>query len=225
MTFYKITSTEPAADYLAGIIKEHLGRDEKVAWLVCGGSAIAVAVQASRKLDNLDLSNLFVTLTDERFVPPDNPESNWKQLMDAGLKLPGAQLLPVLDGSDIKSTTARYSDILKTALNETRYRIGLFGMGADGHIAALFPGFEQLNEKKLYAASLTNSPKPPSARMTMAPAAIARLDEAVIFARGSEKKTALQKLGQDLSPGKQPAQILKAIPKLTVYNDQIGESI
>jgi 6-phosphogluconolactonase len=223
--FYKISSLQPIADYLTTTISSHLGKGEKVLWLVTGGSSIEVAVQTSRQLTGQELSNLYVTLTDERYVPLDDPESNWKQLLDAGFSLPGARLLPVLKNEEMQATTKRYADLLQKVLSEANFKIAMFGMGPDGHIAALFPNFPQINEAGSYATSLSNSPKPPQLRMTITVPAIKKLDEAVIIATGAEKKPALEKLEQDLTPKEQPAQLLKTLPKLTVYNDQIGEEI
>jgi 6-phosphogluconolactonase len=223
--FYKISSLQPAADYLARTISSHLGKGEKVLWLVTGGSSIEVAVQTSRQLTSQELSNLYVTLTDERYVPLDDPESNWKQLLDAGFSLPGAQLLPVLKNEEMQATTKRYADLLQKVLSEANFKIAMFGIGPDGHIAALFPDSPEIEESNTFATSLNNSPKPPPLRMTITAPAIKKLDEAVIIATGAEKKQALEKLEQDLTPNEQPAQLLKTLPKLTVYNDQIGEEI
>jgi 6-phosphogluconolactonase len=225
MRFYKTQTTEPAVNYIVDIIKKHLGMGEKVLWLVTGGSAIEVAVNASKKLNDFELSNLFVTLTDERFAPKGHMDSNWQQLIDSGFTLANAQLFPVLNNDDIGQTTANYEGVLQKIINQTDYRIGLFGMGPDGHIGALFPHFSQLKEEKKYVVALKNSPKPPSMRMTMTIPAIMNLDEAIISVRGSDRKEVIEKLNMDVSVDEQPAQILKKLPKLTIFNDQIGEEL
>jgi 6-phosphogluconolactonase len=223
--FYKLSSSGPVVEYLVTTIQNHLKKDQKVLWMVTGGSAIKVAAKASHKLGNSNLRNLYVTLTDERYVPASHEDANWKQLQDAGFNLPEAQLRPVLSNQSIEQTTQHYANILQEVLSEADYKIGLFGMGPDGHIAALFPHFPQVDEEELYATALTNSPKPPPKRLMMTPRSIKELDEAVIFACGAEKKEALDNLGKKLKPSEQPAQILKTLPRLTIYNDQIGEKI
>jgi 6-phosphogluconolactonase len=96
-------------------------------------------------------------------------------------------------------------------------------MGEDGHIAALFPGSAQLKEHNKYAVNLNNSPKPPKERITMTFEAIKNLSEAIIFTKGSNKLPAIDKLKQNLNINEQPAQFLKNLSKLTLFNDQIGD--
>jgi 6-phosphogluconolactonase len=223
MQFYKISSDEPAVSFLVHTLKTHLKKGEKVLWLVTGGSGITLAAKVAKQLAGADTSSLYVTLTDERFVPRNHPDSNWKQLTDAGFLLPGAQLFPVLNNEDMTATTKKFAENIQMLLNKTDYKIGLFGMGPDGHVAALFPSLPQINDTKSYALSLSDSPKPPPLRITIAPPAIKRLNEAVIFAKGDEKRPQLEKLNNDIDCSKQPAQILKVLAKLTIFNDQIGE--
>jgi 6-phosphogluconolactonase len=223
MQFYKIDSYQPVADYLAETLRTRLNNGEKVFWLLTGGSAISVAAAVSKQLTNLSLDHLTVSLTDERFGEVGFADSNWQQLKVAGFSLPGAKLEPVLIGKDLPQTITHYDQILRSNLEKADFSIGLFGIGPDGHIAALYPHFPQLNEVKSFATSFNNSPKPPPLRTTMTIPAITQLHEAVVYAMGKEKWPQIEKLAQNLPVDEQPAQVLKALPKLTVYNDHQGE--
>jgi 6-phosphogluconolactonase len=223
--FVKTSSISKPVDYLRQTISGHLNAGENVLWLCAGGSVAKIAANLSHKFTGNNIDKLYVSLTDERFVRAGDADSNWQQMVSSGFKIPDAKLYPVLDNSTLQETTDKYDRQLKKLFLLADYKIALFGMGADGHIAALFPNFPQLREDKLYAVSLNNSPKPPPNRITMTFEAIKNLDEAVIFAAGDEKLPALEKLQQQASAEELPAQFLKKLPKLTIFNDRIGEEI
>jgi 6-phosphogluconolactonase len=225
MQFYKCDDSDTVAKYIAKSISSQLINNKKVLWLIAGGSVTRIAALVCANLADRKLGNLSITLTDERFVPQNDPESNWRQLENSGFKLSSAKLYPVLNGFDLEKSTKDYDDTLRQLINEADFKIALFGMGADGHFAALFPGFAQLHESEKYALSFSNSPKPPKQRMTMTFTAIQKLDGAVLFAVGDEKKPAIEKLNRQVSIDEQPAQFLKKLPKVTIFNDQIGDTL
>src|SRR5690606_33493720 len=117
-------------------------------------------------------------------------DSNWKQLEVAGFNLPQAKLFPVLSGEDLITITKKYSDILKQELDKADYKIGLFGIGSDGHTAGILPHSPALTSHAFahaYEAS-------PFVRITMTPKAIELLDEAVVFAQGETKWPVIRSL-------------------------------
>jgi 6-phosphogluconolactonase/glucosamine-6-phosphate isomerase/deaminase len=219
MTFRKITDTAPVVKYLADTIQRHLAKNQKVLWLVPGGSAIAVAAEVSKKLQGTDLHNLAVTLTDERFGPVGHPDSNWQQLSEAGFVLDGASLVPVLVNEDRSATTARFDDLLRKTLESAQYRLGFFGIGPDGHTAGILPGSPAVTAAE-YAAGYDAEN---FQRITMTPPAIAALDEAVVYAIGEAKWPVLDQLETDKPLNEQPSQALKTVPQLTIFNDYKGE--
>jgi 6-phosphogluconolactonase/glucosamine-6-phosphate isomerase/deaminase len=226
MTFYKTTSTEPAIEYAATSITRHLSSGQRVLWLLTGGSGIKTEVEISHLLSGHDLSNLSVGLTDERFPLGhsdfiNHKDANWKQIMDAGFSLEEAKLVPVLKGKGIEATTEEFNKSLSELMLGSDYKIGLFGMGADGHTAGILPGSPAAIEKNGLACHYETAD---FIRITMTFEAIKMLDEAVLCAFGEAKKPALENLrDKNLPLNDQPAQILKSIEKLTIFNDQIGD--
>jgi 6-phosphogluconolactonase/glucosamine-6-phosphate isomerase/deaminase len=216
----KTHDPEQPAKFLAGEITRHLKKGQSVLWLVTGGSAIEVAVKTAGLLGDIDLGGLHVALTDERYGPVSHADSNWQQLINAGFKLPGAQLQPVLEGADMPQTTAAYDDYLRNQLDQADFSLGLFGMGADGHCAGILPASPAVGSKD-YASSYQG---PDFKRITMTPLAIAKLDQAVLYAVGKSKIPALQQLQQSVPLGVMPAQALKRAGELIVYNDYQGDS-
>lgn len=217
--YIKVSDSRPVVDHLADTIKKRLDSGQRVFWLIPGGSAIAIAVAVGKRLADVDARSLHVTLTDERYGPVGHRDSNWQQLIDAGFDIPSAQLAPVLTGDDIDETIRAFVVYLETQLASADYSIGLFGMGADGHTAGVLPGDSAAIGDDLVKHYSADDYQ----RVTMTLAAIARLDEAAVYAVGPEKIDALEKLQKEFTLEEQPAQILKRVAVSTIYNDLRGD--
>lgn len=205
-----------AAEHISATIKENLSANQKVLWLLSGGSGIQVVLQAAKHLQNIDLTNLSVTLTDERYGPFNHPNENWKQLLDQGFVLPGANLYRPLINTSRTTTTDQFNAWISQKITDADYTIGLFGIGTDGHTAGIKPYSDAANSNT-WAESFTGND---FERITITPFTIGQLDEVVIQAAGTDKRATLQQLlHQAVSIPEQPAQILKTITKCTLYTD------
>ena len=210
------TNLEDPARFIADSIIRELGKGKKVLFFATGGSSIAVASKMAELLNGKLLQNLTIVLTDERYGALNHPDSNWYQLMKKGFDLPGAILIPTLIGEDIIATTKKFNIILGKQLEKAEYKIGLFGVGKDGHTAGNLPGSIAVLSQDLACHYET----PAFARITITPRAIKMLDEAVVWMQGQEKWQVVKDLlGSDIDIIKQPAQILKKIPLLTIFTD------
>lgn len=221
LSFKRVVDSGPAVDYIAGALRSHLEKGEKVLWLLPGGSAIAAAAEVGQRLSGLDLSNLAVSLTDERYGEVGHADSNWRQLQEAGLDLPGARLFPVLTGLDGQATVARWQAELEELLTSCDYKLGFFGIGPDGHTAGVLPGSPAMTTPGLVALYDGGAFQ----RITTTPAAISRLDEAVVLAMGEAKRKALEGLKTEKPINEQPAQVLKRLNSCIIFNDVIGEEL
>jgi 6-phosphogluconolactonase len=72
-------------------------------------------------------------------------------------------------------------------------------MGPDGHVCSLFPGHALLAERTLRVASLTDSPKPPPARVTLTLKALADARALYFLVTGEAKKDAVKAALEDAS--------------------------
>ncbi len=95
---------------------------------------------------------------DERMVPPDHAESNYRMANEALLSkvgIPPENVHRIGGVGDAGSNASAYELELRALFGEDgwpRLDLILLGMGDDGHTASLFPGTAALNEKRLWVA-------------------------------------------------------------------------
>ena len=77
----------------------------------------------------------------------------------------------------------------------------VLGIGPDGHVASLFPGFPQLDVDDAIAVGVTGSPKPPPERVTLTYPALARSEEVWFVVSGSDKAGAVGRALAAQPPG------------------------
>ena len=191
-------------------------------WLVCGGSNIASIVDTMKAIPADLTDELTVTLTDERYGPVDHPDSNLRQLYEAGFNPRQARVLPVLEADkSLEQTTGHYQRLAKQAFADSDIVIATFGIGADGHIAGILPDSPAAYEEEQWTAGYNAGN---FMRLTLTFPALRHIDIAYALAFGEAKRAALTKLQSTSTTLKdQPAQILKELPEVYLYSDQVKE--
>ena len=204
---------------LVTLLKGH----KKVLWLLAGGSNIPIAAevmsQIRRKVSSDELSRLTLALTDERYGPVGHADSNWFQLTQTSVDLSGIKTYPILRDLPLAETIDAYGKDAEIFLNSADVIIAQFGMGADGHIAGLLPHCSALQSTHLVDGYVGQ----PFTRISLTIPVLRKINVAYAFIFGESKKVALQKLRDEtLSLAEQPAQILREIPEVYVYEDVLG---
>jgi len=130
-------------------------------------------------------SQLEIYFADERAVPIDHAESNYRLAKETLLKkhpeLLGQMFRMPADAPDRDQAAKRYGRKLPDPID-----VLVLGMGPDGHTASLFPGSSSLDEVEQRVISVT-APKPPPERMTITRTVIERARTIVMIAAGAEK--------------------------------------
>ena len=122
------------ADAIAAALPEQ-GR---ASLIVTGGSSVGETYDALAAMD-LGWQRITVALSDDRWVPPDTPESNARLVLGRLLvgKAAAAAFEPLAHGGASPAEDALAAEPLVARL--APFAAVLLGMGEDGHIASLFP--------------------------------------------------------------------------------------
>jgi 6-phosphogluconolactonase len=155
---------------------------------LAGGSTPKVMYAALRKAD-VDWPKVEIYFGDERCVPPDHADSNYKMAKEALLEhvdIPGAQIHRMHGEDDPAGAAASYADVLPGEPLD----LVLLGMGPDGHTASLFPGTAALAETfQTVVANYVD--KLATWRLTMTYPVLSGARRVAIVTVGSEKADAL----------------------------------
>ena len=137
---------------------------------------------------------------DERFVPHDHPESNYRMAREAMLArapVPPENIHPVPADGTPEDAAQRYERTLQeaygaTALDPARplFDLTLLGVGPDGHTASLLPGDPVLDERNRWMAVVAHGR--PEIRITMTYPAIESSRRVAFLVAGREKASILR---------------------------------
>ena len=143
---------------------------------------------------------------DERAVPPDHPDSNYRMARSALLDQVALASVHRIRGELGAVAAAReYEAELRAHFGSAgfpAFDLMLLGLGADGHTASLFPGSPALLERSRWAA---DAPGPPPARSRVTlTAPVLEAARAVLFlVAGADKAGALRRWVKP-RPGEEP---------------------
>lgn len=136
-----------SADFLMRRVKDK-SSFENVSIALSGGSTPKQIFKyiADNYAENIDWQKLKIFFGDERCVPPNHNDSNFKmakeELFDK-ISIPGENIYRIQGENEPVKETERYSEILKSNLpfqnNLPQFDIVMLGLGEDGHTASIFP--------------------------------------------------------------------------------------
>lgn len=222
MQYVLTTDGEDGIAELSKRLLDEIGAGKRVLWLLSGGSNIAPAVAIMDLITPEASQHLTLLLVDERYGPVDHINSNCKQLIDCGFDQKLATVITVLQPNmSFSDTRKHYNDAVAKAFADHDVVIAQLGIGSDGHIAGIIPGSSASTEDTQLVAQFHHDPFD---RLTLTFPALRQIDVAYVFAFGTAKYQPLANLhDKNLPLTEQPAQILKQLPEVYIFNDQIGE--
>lgn len=168
---------------------------------VSGGSTprALFRILANEYRDAVAWDRVTIWQVDERCVPPDGPQSNWKMLSDELLSR-----IPNLKSHRIEAERESAEDDYETLLRANiahadragavpQLDLVLLGMGADGHTASLFPGTGALDERKRLVVR-NEVPQLRAHRVTMTFPTINAARERWFLVSGADKAAAFRRV-------------------------------
>jgi 6-phosphogluconolactonase len=174
----------------------------------------------SPRRERIDWGRLHVFFGDERPVPPDDPDSNYRMAREAMLSK-----VPVLQENverfrgeeDPERAASLYQESLRRRFRLEpgeipRFDLALLGLGPDGHTASLFPGTRAVRERdRLAVANWVG--RLDAVRLTLTAPVFNRADRVLFLVGGEDKAKALKSvLEGPFEPEQLPAQLIRPDP-------------
>ena len=161
--------------------------------LLAGGATPAPAYRTLAKTtrtDNAFWRNTHLYWGDERFVPADDPESNFRMARETLTDLvpiPPENVHPApVETGNAETAAAHYEALLPSSPD-----LVLLGLGVDGHVASLFPGSDAV-EATARRVVAVHGGKPPLPRITITPIVLNNAREVLVLVMGERKAEALK---------------------------------
>jgi 6-phosphogluconolactonase len=152
---------------------------------------------------SLDWRKVHLFWGDERFVPPDHQDSNFRMAREAFIDrvpIPAAQVHPVPTSCPSpEEAAASYEATLQgfygaKVLDPERplFDVTLLGLGEDGHTASLFPGTKALDEREAWVTSVIGAK--PEPRISLTYPALESSREILFIVSGAKKRQILARV-------------------------------
>jgi 6-phosphogluconolactonase len=198
----------PAAEWLEAEIAAAVRARGGCALGLAGGRTPEPVYLELAQAADIDWRRVSVFFSDERAVPPDHAQSNYRMVRAALLSrvpIPAASVHRMEAERPDRDAAARdYGRLLPPALD-----ILVLGIGPDGHTASLFPGSAALDERRRLVLPVVGT-KPPADRMTITPPVIEAAHRVAVIATGADKAAmAARALEGPLAPKEVPAQLAR----------------
>lgn len=183
-------------------------------------------ISRQAKISAVPMEQLRFFWADERCVPLDDPESNYRlarELLFEPLEIQAHQQFPYSGGESAEKMTQdgkrMIHDHFGTQENETPiFDLIFLGMGEDGHIASLFPENRSEDRHRNEVCFDVIASKPPPSRITLSYPVIAAAKEVWLVVSGSGKAQVLAEALQ--SSGETPLKHLLSLRKHTkIFTD------
>ena len=186
---------EAAAQRFLETAKRAVEKNDRFIVVLAGGSTprgLYRRLTESPYREKVPWRHTYFVFGDERCVPPDDENSNYRMVQETllgPLEIPETRVLR-MKGERVPDDAARRYEVrlsdLFLNLPKRHFDLTLLGIGKDGHTASLFPGTAALEEKERWVAA-NQVPQLDTWRLTLTLKAL-NSSRRVIFLAGGEEK-------------------------------------
>jgi 6-phosphogluconolactonase len=204
---------QEGARRLVAIARQVIPRKGEFNLALAGGSTpvglYRLLAQAPYR-ETMDWSRTFIYFTDERCVPPDHTDSNYRMVRETLLDhvaIPPANIFRMAGELDPAQAAAFYETILRQDFSlrgrsRPRFDLILLGMGDDGHTASLFPDTPATRKERRLVMP-TEAPaqaRPAVPRLTLTYAVLNAAANVMFLVAGAGKAAAVQAVLSEAEP-------------------------
>ena len=213
-----------AAETVVEVLRAAIAERGRADIVLTGGSTPRTLYEliASDYADALDWAAVDVFFSDERHVPHDHEDSNFKMAHDTflGSLVSDERVHPFPTGSTPDADARSFERTLREHFgDEPVFDLVLLGIGEDGHVASLFPGTPALDETDRWVVATEAPPSSPvRERLSLTFPALNAGRVTLFLATGERKRDAVAAVlrDPDRSP---PAERVTARQRLLWYLD------
>ena len=194
--------------------------------VILGGGRTPVMLNARlvNMADQLDWTRIKFFFSDDRCVPPEHPDSNFRMIHETlvkPLRIPSSNVFRIKGELDPENTATQYEHTLYKVFGNSNipcFDLALLGLGPDGHTASLFPGENHvLNEKSKLVVPAGKGPEGHE-RITLTYSVINQASNIWFMISGKEKKEVFHNIiNGNYNPLECPAQGIKPVNGELVY--------
>lgn len=227
-----------AAEYICEIAQEAIRKRGIFTFVLSGGSTPRLLYEelAGQPISKrIDWQNTHIFWGDERYLPPDHPDSNYGmtfQTLVSKVDVPPANVHRIPTKSRSANAAAEaYEKTLrhffrppagsKDNMHLPSFDLVLLGLGQDGHTASLFPGDEALEEKYRWVVAVDGATaSPPVPRITLTLPVLNEADCVIFLVAGSGKKEVFQEIINNPGKATYPAARVRPSGRLLWFIDE-----
>lgn len=201
---------------LAAILRRDLATHARARLLLSGGTTPAPVYRALSKAP-LDWSRVDVALVDERWLQPDDPDSNALLVRETLLQnhAAAAHFEPLTRiGRTLEESVATANVLAHQSAS-----VAVLGMGADGHTASLFPGSRDLpralvSPRDYIVLDATGCPGAGAwpLRITLTPTGLSKARARMLLIRGESKRQVLDRALENNDAIRMPVRVAFSAP-------------